>query len=31
MDVYGGRKPLEILLNECVVKLDYGIQDEGSE
>ncbi len=30
MDVYGGRKPLEILLNECVVKLDYGIQDEES-
>ena len=25
MDVYGGRKPLEVLLNECVVKLDYGI------
>ena len=22
---YGGRKPLEVLLNECVVKLDYGI------
>ena len=30
MDVYGGRKPLGILLNECVVKLDYGIQDEES-
>ena len=23
MDVYGGRKPLEILLNECLVKLSY--------
>ena len=31
MDVYGGRKPLEILLNERVFKLDYGIQDGGSE
>ena len=31
MDVYGGRKPLEILLNECVFKLDFGILDEGSE
>ena len=27
MDVYGGRKPLEVLLNECVVKLDYGIEE----
>ena len=26
MDVYAGRKPLEVLLNECVVKLDYGIK-----
>ena len=31
MDVYGGRKPLEILLHECVVKIDYGIEDEDSE
>ncbi|MDP6960260.1 MAG: site-specific integrase [Dehalococcoidia bacterium] len=31
MDVYGGRKPLEVLLNECVVKLDYGIEGEESE
>ena len=30
MDVYGDRKPLEVLLNECVVKLDYGIQGEGN-
>ena len=30
MDVYGGRKPLEVLLNECVVKLDYGIQGKES-
>ena len=30
MDVYGGRKPLEVLLNECVVKLDYEIQGEES-
>ena len=28
MDVYGGRKPLEVLLNECVVKLDYGIDGD---
>ena len=21
MDVYGGRKPLDILLNECVIKI----------
>ena len=31
MDVYAGRKPLEVLLNECVVKLDYGIEGEESE
>ena len=31
MDVYGGRKPLEVLLNECVVKLNYGIEGEESE
>ena len=31
MDVYGGRKPLEVLLNECVVKIAYGIKDEDSE
>ena len=31
MDVYGGRKPLEVLLNEYVVKLDYGIQGEECE
>ena len=31
MDVYGGRKPLEVLLNEYVVKLDYGIEDEEPE
>ena len=31
MDVYGGRKPLEVLLHECVVKIDYGIEDEDSE
>ena len=31
MDVYGGRKPLEVLLNECVVKLDYGIEGEEPE
>jgi len=31
MDVYGDRKPLEVLLNECVVKLDYGIVSEESE
>ena len=23
MGAYGGREPLEVLLNECVVKLDY--------
>ena len=28
MDVYGGRKPLAGLLNECVVKLDYGIDGD---
>jgi integrase len=28
MDVYGGKKPLEVLLNECVVKLDYGIKGD---
>ena len=27
MDVYGGRKPLEVLLHECVVKIDYGIAE----
>ena len=26
MDVYGGRKPLEVLLHECVVKIDYEIE-----
>ena len=31
MDVYGGRKPLEVLLDEYVVKLDYGIEGEKSE
>ena len=31
MDVYGGRKPLEVLLHACVVKIDYGIEDEDSE
>ena len=31
MDVYGGRKPLEVLLNECVVKLDYGIDGDESK
>jgi len=31
MDVYGGRKPLEVLLNECVVKLDYGIESDGEK
>ena len=28
MDTYGGRKPLEVLLNECVVELDYGIEND---
>ncbi len=28
MDVCGGKKPLEVLLNECVVKLDYGIKGD---
>jgi hypothetical protein len=28
MDVYGGETPLEVLLNECVVKLDYGIKGD---
>ena len=31
MDVYGRRKPLEVLLNECVVKLGYGIDGDQSE
>ena len=31
MDVYGGRKPLEVLLNECVVKLDYGIESQRNQ
>ena len=31
MNVYGGRQPLEVLLNECVVKLGYGIEGEKSE
>jgi len=26
MDVYGGRKPLEVLLHESVVKINYGIE-----
>jgi len=30
MDVYAGRKPVDVLLNECVVKLDYGIVSEES-
>ena len=28
MDVYGGRKPLEVLLNKCVVKIEYGIESD---
>ena len=28
MDVYDGKKSLEVLLNECVVKLDYGIKGD---
>ena len=31
MDVYGGKKPLEVLLNARVVKLDYQIEGEKSE
>ena len=31
MDVYGGKKSLEVLLNECVVKLDYGIKGDGEK
>ena len=31
MEAYGGRKPLEVLLNEYVVKLDYGIEGEEPE
>ena len=27
MDVYGGRKSLEVLLHECVVKIDYGLEN----
>ena len=28
MEVYDGKKSLEVLLNECVVKLDYGIKGD---
>ena len=31
MDVYDGKKPLEVLLNARVVKLDYQIEGEKSE
>ena len=31
MDVYSGRKTLEVLLNECVVKLDYEIEIDESK
>ena len=31
MDVYGGKKPLKVLLNARVVKLDYQIEGEKSE
>jgi len=28
MDIYAGRKPLEVLLHECVVKIDYEIEQK---
>ena len=30
IDIYGGMKPLEVLLNECVVKIDY-VEIEGND